>query len=1074
MPRISESEIERLKSEVSLIRLVEAAGVKLEKRGKDRVGCCPFHDDKTPSFVVSPDKNLWNCLGACGEGGDVIGFVQKLEGVSFRHAVELLRQDHAPSADTAPVKRATAQKLEPFAADADDAAMLARVTAFYHATLKQSPEALDYLASRGLNHPDLIDTFSLGYANRSLGYRLPMKNRQAGAEIRGQLQQLGILRKSGHEHLTGSLVVPIADEIGAVCQMYGRKIRDDLRKGTPTHLYLPGPHRAVWNLAGLIKTEEVILCESLIDAMSFWCAGYRNVTTSYGTNGFTDAHREAFQRHDVRRVLIAYDRDAAGDAAAENHAKMLMADGIECFRILFPKGMDANAYALQVTPAPQSLGALIRSAEWMGAAGCSPVRRAPGPKPEGLEPERRRDRPALDPEPAPQAETPRHAAKDKTPDTQPSSLAAEPTTGMADAADPAEDLAKIQDTPEAPCSPVPAGPAEIAAEVSEHEVAFAFGDRRWRVRGLERNTSYETLRINLLVSRSINGTDSFHVDTLDLYAARQRTAYVREAAAELGLAKETVKADMARVLLKLEDLQDAQIKDALAPAEPVHEMTPEERTEAVSFLKRPDLLDAIAADAEACGVVGERSNLLVAYLAAVSRKLDKPLAVLVQSTSAAGKSALMDAVLAFLPEEDQVSYAAMTGQALFYLGETALKRKVLAIAEEEGARDAAYALKLLQSQGSLAIASTGKDPVTGKLVTQDYKIEGPMALMMTTTAIDLDEELKNRCLVLTVNETRDQTAAIHDRQRFEETLDGLMAKRTKDAILARHQNAQRLLKPLAVVNPFAQHLTFLADKTRTRRDHGKYLALIRAIAVLHQHQREIRTLTGPDGSPVAYIEATLDDIAAANALAHEVLGRTLDELPPQTRALLENIRAMVETRCEGEKISRGDYRFTRREVRAWTGWGLTQLKIHLKRLEEYEYLLPHLGGRGRTYVYELAYGGEGDDDNPFVMGLIDVDGLRNGHEASGPSHGYDEKKLGVDGNWSALKADLAGSSRGEVGPKSAPGRGGTSGETLNEETRSQPAEPKTSPEARPGASKPPSSYTNGHSYAGSTGLTGLA
>ena len=1085
MPRISESEIARLKSDVSLVRLVEAAGVQLEKRGKDRVGCCPFHDDKTPSFVVSPDKNLWNCLGACGEGGDVIGFVQKLEGVSFRHAVELLRQDHAPEAsETGPVKRSTTQKLAPFQADADDAAMLARVTAFYHATLKQSPEVLDYLRARGLHHPDLIETFSLGYANRSLGYRLPMKNRQAGAEIRGQLQQLGILRKSGHEHLTGSLVVPITDEHGHVCQMYGRKIRDDLRKGTPTHLYLPAPHRAVWNRGGLINAEEVIVCESLIDAMTFWCAGYRNVTASYGTNGFTDAHREAFQRHGVRRVLIAYDRDAAGDKAAEAHAEMLMADGVECFRILFPKGMDANEYALQVTPAPQSLGALIRSAEWMGSAGCSPVRRSSGPKPEGLEPERLADRPALDPATAPQAEMAHQAAKDKTPDTQPSSLAAEPETAAAGA-------------PEAPCSPVPAGPAEIEAEVSDHEVAFSFGDRRWRVRGLERNTSYETLRINLLVSREITGSSperaswpggagpeanqesAFHVDTLDLYAARQRTAYVREAAAELGLSKETVKADMARVLLKLEDLQDAQIKDALAPVEPVHEMTPEERTEAVSFLKRSDLLDAIAADAEACGVVGERSNLLVAYLAAVSRKLDKPLAVLVQSTSAAGKSALMDAVLAFLPEEDQVSYAAMTGQALFYLGETALKRKVLAIAEEEGARDAAYALKLLQSQGSLAIASTGKDPVTGKLVTQDYRIEGPMALMMTTTAIDLDEELKNRCLVLTVNETRDQTAAIHDRQRFEETLDGLMAKRTKDAILAKHQNAQRLLKPLAVVNPYAQHLTFLADKTRTRRDHGKYLALIRAIAVLHQHQREIRTLTGAaltesGGQPVEYIEATLDDIAAANALAHEVLGRTLDELPPQTRALLESIRAMVEAACEGEKISRGDYRFTRREVRAWTGWGLTQLKIHLKRLEEYEYLLPHMGGRGRTYVYELAYGGEGDDEAPFVMGLIDVDGLRSGYETSGPSHGYDEKKSGGGGSWSGLKAGLAGASRGEGGPKSAPGRAGTSGENVSTDRASQRVEPETSPEARPEVSKPSSSHLNGGPSGASHGTVGAS
>ena len=1067
MPRISESEIARLKDEVSLVRLVEAAGVKLEKRGKDRVGCCPFHDDKTPSFVVSPEKNLWNCLGACGEGGDVIGFVQKLEGVSFRHAVELLRQDHAPSADTAPVKRATTQKLEPFAADADDTAMLARVTAFYHATLKKRPEALDYLASRGLNHPDLIDTFSLGYANRSLGYRLPMKNRQAGAEIRGQLQNLGVLRKSGHEHLTGSLVVPITDEHGTVCQMYGRKIRDDLRKGTPTHLYLPGPHRAVWNRAGLINTEEVILCESLIDAMTFWCAGYRNVTTSYGVNGFTDAHREAFQRHDVRRVLIAYDRDAAGDAAAENHAKMLMADGVECFRILFPKGMDANAYALQVTPAPQSLGALIRSAEWMGSgqppAGRSPVPCASGPKPEGLKPERLADRREVDLEAAVEASPPRRAAKDKTPDTQPSSLAAEPETAAAGATVSDEACPEIPDAPEAPCSPVPAGPAEIDAEISEHEVAFAFGDRRWRVRGLERNTSYETLRINLLVSRNINGVASFHVDTLDLYAARQRTAYVREAAAELGLSKETVKADMARVLLKLEDLQDAQIKDALAPAEPVHEMTESERAEALAFLKRSDLLDGIAQDAAACGVVGERSNLLVAYLAAVSRKLDKPLAVLVQSTSAAGKSALMDAVLAFLPEEDQVSYAAMTGQALFYLGETALKRKVLAIAEEEGARDAAYALKLLQSQGSLAIASTGKDPVTGKLVTQDYRIEGPMALMMTTTAIDLDEELKNRCLVLTVNETRDQTAAIHDRQRFEETLDGLMAKRTKDAILARHQNAQRLLKPLAVVNPFAQHLTFLADKTRTRRDHGKYLALIRAIAVLHQHQREIRTLTSPDGNPVAYIEATLDDIAAANALAHEVLGRTLDELPPQTRTLLNILHGLVTERGRATGVQPSDYWFSRREVREVTGWSQTQLRVHLGRLQELEYILPHRGMRGQSYVYELVYDGEGSDGDAFLMGLIDVDGLRNDDGTPGAPCGYDGKLAGVN-------LDMAGSKRPQNGAMAGTWRAGTSGENASSDKASQPAESETPPETRPGVSKPPSSYLNGGRSVVDTGL----
>ncbi|WP_240980022.1 hypothetical protein [Ramlibacter agri] len=178
----------------------------------------------------------------------------------------------------------------------------------------------------------------------------------------------------------------------------------------------------------------------------------------------------------------------------------------------------------------------------------------------------------------------------------------------------------------------------------------------------------------------------------------------------------------------------------------------------------------------------EATNKLVGYLAAVSRKLDRPLAVVIQSSSAAGKSSLMDAVLAFVPEEERVQYSAMTGQSLFYMGQTNLKHKILAIAEEEGAHRAAYALKLLQSEGELTIASTGTDPSTGNLVTQEYRVEGPMSLFMTTTAIDIDEELMNRCLVLSVNEDREQTRAIHRLQRERRTLAGLTKKHERHCL----------------------------------------------------------------------------------------------------------------------------------------------------------------------------------------------------------------------------------------------------------------------------------------------------
>ena len=951
MARIPESELERLKAEVSVQRLVEARGVVLTKQGADWIGRCPFHDDKTPSLLVSPTKNLWHCLGACQTGGTAIDWVMKNEGVSFRHAVELLREGlpvAGPPRVVSTGKSAQHSRVTklpaPVDTDAEDKVLLRQVIDYYHDTLKQSPEALAYLQSRGLHHPELIERFHLGFANRTLGLRLPDKTRKAGAEIRTRLQTLGLVRDSGHEHFNGSLVVPVMDEHGDITEIYGRKITANLRPGTPLHLYLPGPHRGLWNIDAVQSSKEIILCEALIDAMTFWCAGYRNVTAAYGVEGFTADHLAAFQQYGIERVLIAYDRDAAGDAAAEKLAKQLMAHGIACYRILFPKGMDANDYALHVQPATKALGLVIRKAVWLGE-GQAPAR----PNIEAT---------VITDEPLP--------------------ITSDPSLVAAVAIDAAPAVVEPE-----PASPLPLALPPIAAEVSETEIVLTLGDRRYRVRGLARNLSPDSLKINLLVSRG----ESFYVDTLDLYAARARTSYATQAAVALGLAEGVLQADLGRVLLHLETVQDAQIKKTLEPAPAAVTISDDERESALALLQSSTLLDDILADFDVCGVVGERTNKLIGYLAAVSRKLAAPLAVVVQSTSAAGKSALMEAVLAFMPEEERIRYSAMTGQSLYYLGQNQLKHKILAIAEEEGVRRAAYALKLLQSEGELTIASTGKDPATGNLVTQEYRVEGPVMIFLTTTAIEIDEELLNRCLVLSVDEGREQTQAIHRRQRAKRTLEGLRAREERDYLCARQQNAQRLLRSLAVVNPYADQLTFMDDRTRTRRDHEKYLTLIDTIALLHQYQRPIKQ-TMHRGKAIEYIEVTPADIAQANALAHDMLGRSLDELPPQTRNLLRALCAMVEARMQTDALPRSEVRFSRREVREATAWGDTQLRVHLDRLVAMEYLLVHRGSRGQSFVYELVYDGDGSA-TPYLSGLIDATTMTTSRgsepENAGPS-----------------------------------------------------------------------------------------
>jgi DNA primase catalytic core len=994
MARIPESEVERLKREVSVQRLAEARGIKLHRHGADLLGLCPFHDDRNPSLVITPAKNLWHCLGACNAGGTAIDWVMKANGVSFRHAVELLRADYLPlaAAPVHPVKQSTVRKLPPpVAQEADDRALLLQVVNYYNETLKQSPEAMKYLESRGLKSSEIIDRFKLGFANRTLGYRLPAKNRAAGAEMRGRLQTLGILRESGHEHFNGSIVIPVFDASGAVVEMYGRKITPNLREGTPNHLYLPGAHRGVWNEEAMIASKEIVLCEALIDALTFWVADIRQVTASYGVNGFTADHRAAFEKYGTERVYIAYDRDEAGDKAAVALAEELMQMGIECFRVQFPKGMDANEYARKVTPAAKSLGVLLNKAEWLGKGqrAMEPVNpRVPEPvivAEPVIESE-----PGAMPEPV-EAEA---ATKEKIIAVTPEPAPAEIEESVLPLAAEAEPVAPTE--PEA----APAPTIDVPVEVRGEDIFLQQGNRRYRIRGLHKNLSYELLKVNVLVSGTTpRGESAFHVDTLDLYSARQRGVFMKQAAEELGIKEEVIRRDLGRVLLKLEEMQDEQIKQALAPKEEAFTLSEEERAEAMELLRSPNLLERIVEDFARCGVVGEETNKLVSYLGVVSRHLDAPLAVIVQSSSAAGKSSLMEAVLAFLPEEQRVQYSAMTGQSLFYMGETDLKHKVLAIVEEEGAHSASYALKLLQSEGVLTIASTGKDPATGRLLTHQYRVEGPVMIFLTTTAIDLDEEMLNRCLVLSVNEDRAQTQAIHRVQREAQTLEGLLRRRDRDAILAVHRNAQRLLKPIFVANPYARELTFLDSQTRTRRDHMKYLTLIRTIALLHQWQRPHKTVQHR-GRAVEYIEVTLDDIAVANRLAHEVLGRSLDELPPQTRRLLLAVDEMVTAECERQKMERSDYRFSRRDVREATGWGDTQLKIHLHRLEEMEYLLVHRGGRGQSFVYELVFARQADSGRPTLHGLIEVGALEKHH--------YDEKKSGLEGR-------LSGPSRPQVG-----------------------------------------------------------
>jgi DNA primase len=878
--RISKADIEAVKKDHDLKAVIESYGVKLRKKGSNYVGLCPFHKEKTPSFTVNPKTNLYHCFG-CDAGGDVIGFITKQEGIGFREAFEKLN-GNGKNGKKPQQKKALSSLTATPEQPVNRTRLLNRVASFYHKSFCEDPRAMVYLKSRGITDNGIFTDFQIGFSNGTLLNTIPDEG-----DIPDSLRQAGILNDKGHEMFYGSVVFPVFDENKDCIGLYGRRITE----GETAHLYLTGPRKGVFNHQAAKRSKSIILTESIIDALTLYNAGFKDVVPCYGVNGLTDDHLALFARHQTKEVYVCFDKDEAGEQGAERIAGQLKEKSIDAYIMNLPEietaaKIDVNVFFLSNPEAAATFERLLKETNPRAAI--------------------RSDK-ALKHEQ-------RHYEKTDT------------------------------------------------------GFVVQYDQRRYEARGINK----DSVKLRATIKAITQGADKtrFHLDTVDLYSNRSRSFYAKACAVLFSETEDTVIEDMTRLIEIAESWQPDNAEQT-----PVQRMTKTEEDEALEFLKSPSLFSRILSDFETIGLTGEDANKLMGYIAATSRKLDEPLSVLIQSRSAAGKSTLQDAIIMLVPTEDYIKYTRLTGQALFYKEEDSLVHKLLAIEEEHGARDASYSIRNIQSSKYLSIAATGKDPVTGKLKTEEYRVKGPVALMITTTEVELDYETSNRFITLTIDESKEMTERILQKQREQETLEGLIRKAETERITRRHHNAQRLLRPLHVINPYASHLTFPAESLRARRDHKKYLGLIKAIAFIHQYQREIKSVDHA-GDVLQYIEVTLEDIEKANRLAGEVLGRTLDELSPPSRMLLKMIRELVEARCKELKTTPRDYHFSRRDIREWTRWSDFQIKCHVRQLEDLEYLYSITGKKGKEYVYELLYPGGGEDGRPFLMGLTGIEQLK--------------------------------------------------------------------------------------------------
>ena len=901
---------EQIKQSISLVDYVRSCGIELKAHGKnDFIGHCPFHEDDTASFVVTPAKQVFHCFG-CNKGGSIIDFIIFRENVDSKQAIKILA-DQLEVGGSRLVEKPPTKNLhqlptlnhQPSLSPERGNQLLEKVISFYEKTFADVPEGRQYFESQGISDAGLYSSHRIGYCNGTLTSILPEKS-----SIWDELKELGILLANHQERFTGCVMVPIFDTEGGIVTLYGRYTGSHSAKNNKTHMFLPGRSKGIWNIQAIKTYAKVIVVESIIDGLSLQIAGHHNVIAINGNSSFNNGEVDLFREQGVHQVSFLLDGDNAGKEAAQR-LKGRIDSYLSCELKTLPDNHDPNSYLLE--HGAETL------ARWLTVDGSQLTEKAPEIK----------------------------NASGKNPLCASASL----------------------------------------RETTQDGFAVTYGLRRYEIHGLEKGVR------KLKATIRIEHAGKLHVDTMDLYSARARRSLAQDICRIFEQPAETIEADINKLLLACEAYNPEEQKSSTSEPDPVSQMTAKDRKEAEAFGKHPDLIKQILADYEKCGLVGEKHNKLLCYLAAISRKVDEPLSVLILSSSGAGKTALQDATLAFCPPEDVIKLTSLSGKALFYKDEFSLKHKILALEEGDGAEDASYAIRNLISSGVLVIEATIKDILTGRMTTMENRVEGPTVVFLTTTDPNTDSETKSRFWIISVDESRQQTRAILAFQRQRHSLNGLAGDSKNTLITQKHQNFQRLLKSIAVVNPYAEYLGYSDDRLQGRRDQPKYLNLINTVALLRQMTKQTKFLQD-NGKTIPYIEVELEDIKLANELTAHILGKSLDELSSPARQLLVLLDDYVDKRfnelatIDKDNVpSRNHISFSRREIRDFTGWTNTRLHIYLRELIDMEYVLID-SGRNNTsrQQYRLLYEGQGKDGNKFICGLKSVEDIRKEYEKDHP------------------------------------------------------------------------------------------
>lgn len=427
---------------------------------------------------------------------------------------------------------------------------------------------------------------------------------------------------------------------------------------------------------------------------------------------------------------------------------------------------------------------------------------------------------------------------------------------------------------------------------------------------------------------------------LDLYNDTQAEKLVRKTAERLSIGTSYISKALAELTNHLENYRLAEITRQAIKEETKKPLTSEEKEAAIDFLKQPDLLIRTNEQIGKSGVVGEELNRLLMYLIYTSRKTSHPLHVVCFGSSGTGKSHLQTKVGQLIPDEDKIEITSLTGNAFYYFDRNELGHKLILIEDLDGALDALYPIRELQSKQKISKTVTVKDK-KGNAKTIHLTVYGPVSISGCTTQESIYEDNANRSFLLYLDESEQQDEKVMAYQRMLSA--GKINSYQEKEIKLNMQNVQSVLQPMAVRNPYAESLQIPKEVFKPRRTNAHYIAFIEAITFYKQYQRPHKT---DEASGEQYIESTLEDIEEANALMKDILLRKSDELSGGCRGFFEKLKQHLKTNNQST--------FSNKEIREHFRTNHNTQKMYMAELQQYGYILKTQGDKKKGFQYAVS------------------------------------------------------------------------------------------------------------------------